>query len=61
MTRALANPHAAISIGSTTHSYDNNGNLTTDSLWNQTWNYRNNLTLSANVLGFTANCSQTAL
>jgi hypothetical protein len=43
----LADLNAATSIGGKSHSYDNNGNLTADSLWNHTWNYRNNIAQSA--------------
>jgi len=44
---SYANPHAVTQYGSTTYSYDNNGNLTSDSIWNHTWNYRNRLTQSS--------------
>ena len=43
----FANPHAATAIGSTTHTYDNNGNLTAASPWSYTWDYRNRLTQAA--------------
>ncbi|MCX6735652.1 MAG: hypothetical protein NTZ13_01055 [Candidatus Parcubacteria bacterium] len=42
-----ANPHAATQIGGSTQTYDNNGNLTSDGTWNNSWNYRNQLTQSA--------------
>ncbi|MFA6172021.1 MAG: RHS repeat-associated core domain-containing protein [Patescibacteria group bacterium] len=41
-----ANPHAATSINGITNSYDNNGNLTSDSTWTHTWDYNNRLTQS---------------
>jgi RHS repeat-associated protein len=43
-----ANPHAATSIGTSTQTYDNNGNLTSDGTWTNNWNYKNQLTLSGN-------------
>ncbi|MCX6735653.1 MAG: hypothetical protein NTZ13_01060 [Candidatus Parcubacteria bacterium] len=43
-----ANPHAATSIGATSQSYDNNGNLTSDGTWNNSWNYKNQLIQSIN-------------
>ena len=44
----FANPHAVTDIASTTYSYDNNGNLTSDSIWTHSWDYRNRLTNSEN-------------
>ncbi|MFA4873694.1 MAG: RHS repeat-associated core domain-containing protein, partial [Patescibacteria group bacterium] len=41
-----ANPHAATSVGGVTYTYDNNGNLTSDSTWTHSWNYANQLTQS---------------
>ena len=41
-----ANPHAATAVSSTVYTYDTNGNLTSDSLWTHTWDYRNRLTQS---------------
>ncbi len=41
-----ANPHAVTSVNGVTYSYDNNGNLTSDSTWTHTWNYNNQLTQS---------------
>lgn len=38
-----ANPHAATTINSVTHTYDDNGNLTDDGTWDYTWDYKNRL------------------
>lgn len=38
-----ANPHAATTINSVTHVYDDNGNLTDDDTWDYTWDYKNRL------------------
>jgi len=38
-----ANPHAATSVGGTTYTYDDNGNLTGDGTRTYTWNYDNSL------------------
>ena len=43
-----ANPHAATSINSVTHSYDNNGNLTGDGTWTYTWDHKNRLATAGN-------------
>ena len=43
----LANPHAPTAIGSTTQTYDNNGNLLMGTGFTNTWNYRNELWKSA--------------
>ncbi|USN87565.1 MAG: VCBS repeat-containing protein [Candidatus Nomurabacteria bacterium] len=43
---SYANPHAATTIGGTTYTYDQNGNLLTDGNTTNTWNYRNELTES---------------
>ena len=43
---AYTNPHAATNINNVTSTYDTNGNLTSDSLWTHTWDYRNRLTQS---------------
>jgi RHS repeat-associated protein len=45
-TSGYVNPHAAIWVGTSTYSYDTNGNLTSDGLWAHTWDYRNRLTQS---------------
>ncbi|MFH1255610.1 MAG: RHS repeat-associated core domain-containing protein [bacterium] len=45
------NPHAATNIGGTSHTYDNNGNLTNDGSWTHSWNYDNRLIKSANGAG----------
>ena len=42
-----ANPHAATSINEITQNYDNNGNLTADTIWTNTWDFKNKLTQSA--------------
>jgi len=42
-----ANPHAVISIGSTTYTYDNNGNQTGDGTWTNTWDYNNQMSQSS--------------
>ncbi len=41
-----ANPHATTKVGSAVYAYDNNGNLTSDSVWSNTWDYDNRLTQS---------------
>lgn len=46
-TSSYANPHAAISIDGVTHTYDNNGNLTSAGTLTNSWNYDNRLTQSA--------------
>ncbi|MCX6738517.1 MAG: DUF5011 domain-containing protein, partial [Candidatus Parcubacteria bacterium] len=46
-----ANPHAATQIGLSTQSYDNNGNLTSDGTWTNSWNYKNQLTQSVKANG----------
>lgn len=38
-----ANPHAPTSVNGVTHSYDNNGNLTSAGSRNFNWNYRNTI------------------
>jgi hypothetical protein len=38
-----ANPHAATSVGGTTYSYDNNGNVTSIGSLDYTWDWRNRL------------------
>jgi RHS repeat-associated protein len=43
----MANPHAVTGIDTTTYSYDNNGNLTSDGTWTYTWNQKNWLTGAA--------------
>jgi hypothetical protein len=48
-----ANPHAPTSIGATTYSYDNNGNLTSARQWTYAWDYRNRLTSAGNGLATT--------
>jgi hypothetical protein len=50
---SYANPHAPTSIGATTYSYDNNGNLTTARQWTYAWDYRNRLTSAGNGLATT--------
>ena len=47
-----ANPHAATSIGGVTYTYDNNGNVTSDSIWTNTWDY-NNQTSQSQKTGLT--------
>ena len=39
-----ANPHAVTSIGGTTLTYDDNGNMTNDGARSNTWNYRDRVT-----------------
>ena len=41
-----ANPHAVTKVGSAVYGYDNNGNLTNDSVWAHQWDYQNKLTQS---------------
>ncbi|MFA4873017.1 MAG: RHS repeat-associated core domain-containing protein [Patescibacteria group bacterium] len=41
-----ANPHATTKVGTAVYAYDNNGNLTGDSVWAHTWDYNNKLTKS---------------
>jgi RHS repeat-associated protein len=44
---SYANPHAATSVGGTTLTYDENGNLLTKGSWlTNTWDYQNRLTQS---------------
>ncbi len=43
-----ANPHAVTKIGTTTLTYDRNGNMTSDGTWTNTWNWRNEMTQSTN-------------
>ncbi len=43
-----ANPHALASLNGQNYSYDNSGNLTSDSTWNHSWNYDNTLRTSTN-------------
>ncbi len=43
-----ANPHAATTINGTASTYDNAGNLTSDGIWTNAWNYNNWLTSSTN-------------
>ncbi|MFA6306294.1 MAG: FG-GAP-like repeat-containing protein [Patescibacteria group bacterium] len=43
-----ANPHAATSIDGATNAYDHNGNLTSDGIWDYTWDYRNRLIEATN-------------
>lgn len=50
---SYANPHAPTSIGATTYTYDNNGNLTTARQWTYGWDYRNRLTSAGNGLATT--------
>jgi hypothetical protein len=38
-----ANPHAVTSFGATTHTYDNNGNVTVIGSLDYTWDWRNRL------------------
>jgi RHS repeat-associated protein len=45
-TTGYVNPHAAISVGTSTYTYDTNGNLASDGLWTHTWDYRNRLSQS---------------
>lgn len=39
-----ANPHAPTAVGGVTHTYDRNGNLLTDGVLTNTWDYRNQVT-----------------
>jgi RHS repeat-associated protein len=48
-----ANPHAPTTINGVTHTYDNNGNLTSDGTWTHTWDYRNRLASSGNGVATT--------
>ena len=41
-----ANPHATTKVGATVYAYDNNGNLTGDSVWTHQWDYNNKLNQS---------------
>lgn len=41
-----ANPHAVTKVGTAVYGYDNNGNLTSDSVWTHSWDYNNKLTQS---------------
>ena len=41
------NPYAPTSVNGSTITYDNNGNLTSDGIWTNTWDYRNRLTQSS--------------
>jgi len=43
-----ANPDAPTTVGTTTYSYDNDGNLTSASPWSYQWDYRNRMTKSSN-------------
>jgi RHS repeat-associated protein len=43
-----ANPHAVTTIGTQAQTYDANGNLTNDSVWTHSWDYRNRLVQSSN-------------
>jgi RHS repeat-associated protein len=38
-----SNPHAATTIGTSTITYDNNGNQTNDGIWTNAWDYNNRL------------------
>ena len=38
-----ANPHAVTSVGGTTYTYDNNGNVTAIGSFDYTWDWRNRL------------------
>ncbi|MCK4553521.1 hypothetical protein KAU19_00975 [Candidatus Parcubacteria bacterium] len=42
------NPHAVTDVNGAGYSYDNNGNLTSNSTWTHSWDYRNRLTNSEN-------------
>src|SRR5208282_6025891 len=43
-----ANPDAPTTVGTTTYSYDNDGNLTSASPWSYQWDYRNRMASSSN-------------
>lgn len=44
----LANPHAVTDINGIVYSYDENGNLLSDSIWNHTWDYKDRISSSSN-------------
>ena len=51
---SYANPHALTTVSTTSsttaHIYDNNGNLTSDETWTNTWDYNNKLLQSVNSI-----------
>ena len=46
-----ANPHAVTSVGGTTHTYDNNGNVTAIGSLDYTWDWRNRLASAERSVG----------
>lgn len=46
---SYANPHAVTSLAGTSYSYDNNGNLISDSVWTHSWDYNNRLVQSGSA------------
>ena len=49
----FANPHAVTSVGGTTYSYDNDGNVTAISSLDYTWDWRNRLSSAERSSGGT--------
>lgn len=43
-----SNPNAVTSVNGTTYTYDNNGNLTSNGVWDYMWDYRNRLIEATN-------------